>query len=474
MKEKNKCKVYESTPSKRSNFKRFCRNNKLNFNDFEEVESDLNYGSHKRYFYVHKSTHSKQKDVVVEEVEKKVGYTKINDGYKIHHSDGAFEITKDILREIKRLYCISKLTMNGVARRMGISRKEFYAIKSAFSITKDDVPFIEEDVSNMSVEEMITQTNEEKKKLYDRELENAQYKDMSKRLKKFEEKNYFLNKIINDVKESIVEVTPKHKWNQIKPKTTGFHGVIQLSDIHYGELVDLDTNSYNMNMADNRINKMFSYSTRRFMTSGVKDVHVLFTGDLSNLSMIHDDKKSSEEVSRAKAMTRLYQTLASQIEGLLNNGLNVYIGGVVGNESRLSDKFSNLDEQACDNYDYILFQWLKARFGSSIRYHNECDKLHDVITVNGRNILLTHGDKVNPKDPRASIAKLKQMYSDVDYVLFGHIHSTMITDEFARSSSVVGANSYSQNKLLISDSKAAQNCGYVGKNEITFISTKLN
>ena len=41
-------------------------------------------------------------------------------------------------------------------------------------------------------------------------------------------------------------------------------------------------------------------------------------------------------------------------------------------------------------------------------------------------------------------------------MMCGHLHETMITDLFARSSSLVGANAYSENALNLS-SRAAQN-----------------
>ena len=45
----------------------------------------------------------------------------------------------------------------------------------------------------------------------------------------------------------------------------------------------------------------------------------------------------------------------------------------------------------------------------------------------------------------------------IDYVIFGHIHSARVGDNFSRSSSMVGANDYSEKALNLSG-RASQNC----------------
>ena len=45
----------------------------------------------------------------------------------------------------------------------------------------------------------------------------------------------------------------------------------------------------------------------------------------------------------------------------------------------------------------------------------------------------------------------------IDYVIFGHVHSARVGDNFGRSSSMVGANDYSE-KALNLNGRASQNC----------------
>ena len=45
----------------------------------------------------------------------------------------------------------------------------------------------------------------------------------------------------------------------------------------------------------------------------------------------------------------------------------------------------------------------------------------------------------------------------IDYVIFGHVHSARVGDNFGRSSSLVGSNDYSE-KALNLNGRASQNC----------------
>jgi predicted phosphodiesterase len=83
------------------------------------------------------------------------------------------------------------------------------------------------------------------------------------------------------------------------------------------------------------------------------------------------------------------------------------------------------------------------------------------VQIAGKNILLVHGEsKTLQGDIEKGIGQLCGKYAinkvDIDFVLFGHIHYARIGDHFARSGSLVGANSYSDHGLNLM-SRASQN-----------------
>jgi len=151
----------------------------------------------------------------------------------------------------------------------------------------------------------------------------------------------------------------------------------------------------------------------------------------------------------------------------LNKHFNVSISYVDGNESRVNQDLGFEDLVATDTYDASIFnivrRLLKDKPGIDI---NMSKGAKNVVKVNGHNFLLIHGHQGFGKDPHNAITKLVAQYSkkgiNIRYVVFGHIHECYISEMFARSSSTVGANAYSEDGLNLT-SRASQNCFKVFK-----------
>ena len=84
-----------------------------------------------------------------------------------------------------------------------------------------------------------------------------------------------------------------------------------------------------------------------------------------------------------------------------------------------------------------------------------------VVNVAGQNLLMLHGHGGLKGGIEKAINQIMGRYSakgiDVDYVIFGHVHSARVGDNYSRSSSMVGANDYSDKALNLSG-RASQNC----------------
>ena len=94
------------------------------------------------------------------------------------------------------------------------------------------------------------------------------------------------------------------------------------------------------------------------------------------------------------------------------------------------------------------------------------------------NILLMHGHQKDMSgDLDKAIMKIKGLYSAkgvrIDFVLFGHFYEARITDSYARSSSMVGANAYADKGLHLY-SKASQNLHIVwNRNDVMSVKVDL-
>ena len=280
------------------------------------------------------------------------------------------------------------------------------------------------------------------------------------------------NALIDVLNESKIAVFDSKKHNVKTDEGENVVGVIQLSDLHFGERVDeVWGNEYNLEVAAKRLNKLANKAMKIFEANDVTEVFIACTGDF-----INSDRRLDEIVSnvntRAKNVFSAVEILKQMILHL-NTKFNVTVGTVCGNESRIRDDLGWVDFMAFDSFDAIIHFFLEYIFKDKegVTILPMTDPLEKVIDVNGHHICLIHGHNgiANDAAMENKVARLIQKYAAqqirIDYTLFGHIHCTRISDLYARSASLVGANAYSD-KALTFTSRAAQNIYLVSKDSI--------
>ena len=236
-------------------------------------------------------------------------------------------------------------------------------------------------------------------------------------------------------------------------------GVIQLSDLHFNELIDIKTNKYDFDVASKRIYKLAQEAKRYFAIHNITDVFVFLSGD-----MLNSDRRLDEimamATNRSKATFIGVQILENMLVDL-NQNFNVHVAGVCGNESRISKDYNWNNDIVSDNYDFTIFNILRYKLKNNvgINFLGLSDKHEEVVCVNGKNFLIVHGHQIG-KDISKDVSKLVRKYAqidiDIDFVIWGHIHEAMMSDTYARSSSLCGSNSYSEDALLLVG-RASQN-----------------
>ena len=235
-------------------------------------------------------------------------------------------------------------------------------------------------------------------------------------------------------------------------------GVIQFSDVHFNELVELQNNRYDFKVASQRCQYFVQKASAYFKINDVSQVVVALTGDLMN-SDRRLDELLNQASNRAKA-TFLAVDIMQQVILDLNKRFNVSVANVVGNEGRANKELGWSNSVATDNYDYTIFTCLRYLFKESKVHFIDGDPSEIVINVAGQNLLMLHGHGAISAGVEKSINQICGRYSmkgvKIDYVIFGHVHSARVGDVFGRSSSMVGANDYSE-KALNLGGRASQN-----------------
>lgn len=229
----------------------------------------------------------------------------------------------------------------------------------------------------------------------------------------------------------------------------GNQAIIQLSDTHFNELVDLEDNNYDFDVASKRM-QLFAVEAKRILSSyGVEKVILAMTGDMINSDRRLDEKlnMATNRMTAAMISTNLIQYFINDLMGTFKQMDVVY---VTGNESR-SFEFGFTDMVVTDNYDSIIFNMLELLYREvdNVNFIRS-NPVETVININGRNILILHGTTLG-QSTQQSVQKFIGKYSGrgitIHYVIFGHIHFCNIGDIFARSGSLVGVNTYSDMAL---------------------------
>ena len=270
-----------------------------------------------------------------------------------------------------------------------------------------------------------------------------------------------LDNAVNVLSQRLLEVLRENKFHKVikrHPKKGKAVGVVHLSDLHFNELVELPNNKYDFEVASKRIKRHIEAAKIYFSTQRISNVIVALTGDLIN-SDRRLDELLSNATNRAQAVFIAVDILQQAIIDL-NRNFNITVACVSGNEGRVQKEYGWTDVLATDNYDFTIFNMLRALFMGSKLHFVADDPMEIVLNVAGQNLLLLHGHGSITSRHESSINQIKGRYAsrgiNIDYVISGHIHSARIGDTYARSSSLVGANDYSEKALNLSG-RASQN-----------------
>ena len=356
------------------------------------------------------------------------------------------EINKDLL---KAVLAHPVKTINDVRKTFGLLEQEarrylFVAenIEAISGVFETDRELVEQNVKYKKQQQKFADINRVERKSF-REyarVENSIEEYVKGLVKVFDENPYKPCGVLHETDEKVI-------------------GVIQLSDLHFNELINIKSNQYDFNIASKRLQKLARESRKYFLVNGVTDVFILCSGDFLN-SDRRLDELLAMATNRSKATFISTQILENMFIDL-NIHFNLHIAGVCGNESRVGKDFNWGNELISDNYDFTIFNILRYKLKDvqGINFLGMSDKPEEVIEINGKNFLMLHGNQLSKditKDVSKLIAKYAQIDIIIDFVIFGHLHEAMIADRYARSSSLCGSNNYSEDALLL-NGKASQN-----------------
>jgi predicted phosphodiesterase len=255
--------------------------------------------------------------------------------------------------------------------------------------------------------------------------------------------------------------------------------IVQLSDLHFNERVELPSNRYDFSVASARLAKLAARVKQIGRCYGVRKVVVACLGDFLN-SDRRLDELLSNATNRSKATLLAVDILRAFLLDLRSQ-FRLEIYGITGNESRVGKEMGWSDALATDSYDLMIYAILQRGFAGpdgkgtdGIAFCGFCAN-ELLFQVLGRTFLCLHGHQMGA-NLQKSVQEITGKYASrgitVDYTLFGHLHATAIGDYHARNASLVGSNAYSEAGLNFC-SKAAQNLHIVTAGSIDGLKVDL-
>lgn len=242
-------------------------------------------------------------------------------------------------------------------------------------------------------------------------------------------------------------------WQVKKIMTKSFSEeevILHVSDIHAGEIINLPTNKYNLDIMDARMDYYFYKVTRLIVdmygkVMPIKKIHLIMTGDMIHNETMRGSAKMSAEGAFTEQIEAVSETIANGIVYMLDSikGLNEFnVYGVMGNHGRVGKPGEEAPEANFDRqvYDRVkLLVTMKNRRRKVKLTWNFPTSSYLTTRIASHTVVAEHWSQVKSYSgtPYYGLARLRDLRfklekGDMAIYLGGHFHK-----EFAENDGVV-------------------------------------
>lgn len=283
--------------------------------------------------------------------------------------------------------------------------------------------------------------------------ETTKYNDARNAYKRILRDEARIEVIIDAIKESQKELAelPAVEYPRISINGES-EAVLLLSDLHIGTLCNNFYNTYNTQVASERLSKLISKVIMYCQRNGVKRLNVLNLGDMV-AGIIHTSSRVEQEYDVISQVQNASELLAQTLNYLQQAAPEVIYRSVVDNHARVTPNYSEHIEK--ENFSRLIDWYLQSRLkDTNIVFAN--DNVDDGIgkfdLLNGKKLVFAHGHQDN-------INVICQGYNGafrefIDYICIGHYHQSKAKSfQDARvfvNGSIVGTEQYALGKRLFS------------------------
>lgn len=326
--------------------------------------------------------------------------------------------------------------------------------------------------SDLEPDDLINQKYEDTSEIIDEKIEyyNAvqSYKDERSQLNSIYRQISRENEIKNIAIECAKIVSEKKPFDfefEVSSKYSEKSAILEISDWHYGILIDNYFNKYSPEICVERLKKLLQKTIEYCNHNGVNNINVVNLGDLIS-GRIHSQIRIENKEDVVSQVINVSEILANFLF-VLSKSFKVNYYDCLDNHSRIepNKKESLRLESLARITNWYLEERFKDNVNVSIKKNTYSDDiiLFDVL---GHTIAGVHGDL----DSQKTVIKNLQTFTGnrIDLVCTAHLHHFSANEEndcmLICNPSLMGMDSFAESKRLYS--KPAQNLIIVSKENV--------
>ena len=271
-----------------------------------------------------------------------------------------------------------------------------------------------------------------------------------------------LLEIANSVAETLKDkpVLPNYQY---LVNTGDKKAILQISDWHYGIEINNPWNTYNPEIAKDRIIKLRDRVIDHIRDYKITDLYITNLGDLIS-GRIHETIRIQNRIDVISQCLEVAEILVELIANL-SQYANIYYISTSDNHSRVEPKKElSLDLESLTR---VIEPLLKARIEVIQAKQNKCNNVKfidspygpDIATFNIENYKIgaVHGHKDSPKLVVNNVSLMTR--ANYDLILSAHLHHFSCDEQFntvvVSNGSLMGVDDYAENLRVMS--KPSQN-----------------
>lgn len=253
-------------------------------------------------------------------------------------------------------------------------------------------------------------------------------RDLNKLKRELADNTIFFGEIKEHV--SRMDLSVLKAGNLGKLQNTGNALLVNASDWHIG----LKTDDYNLDIAKSRITRYAEEIVHYATLFDVSDVYVESIGDMVEGAYLRSTQAYEIEFDYSTQVVKATEVLVHFLNTLSKHVNVTYLGGIMGNHSRMYDKGKNIETDSSENIIDAMVKSFVEIIGNNriVVKDKKQDNSALSFQINGKNVKAVHGDLIGKGGDRIT----KFISSDniqYDLLIYGHYHhSTLIEQNHGR------------------------------------------